>query len=83
MLITPHSDWQCKVLVISFSLSLHSILRTKCTWKLKKKNLPLYIFTKTVWFLLLFRKEHQKLQEKLKAVESKIIVGGENLVCIL
>lgn len=25
-------------------------------------------------------KEHQKLQEKLKAVESKIIVGGENLL---
>ena len=37
-----------------------------------------------LWFLLLLiRKEHQKLQEKLKAVESKIIVGGENLVCIL
>lgn len=28
MLIIPHSDWQCKVLVISFSLSLHSILKT-------------------------------------------------------
>ena len=28
-----------------------------------------------------FRLEHQRLQDKLKAVESKIIVGGVNLVC--
>ena len=55
----------------------------KFTWKLKEKIFFCLVLLRLLWFLLLFRKEHQKLQEKLKAVESKIIVGGENLVCIL
>lgn len=39
-----------------------------------------------IWLLIFcnfYRQEHIKLQEKLKAVESKIIVGGVNLVCKL
>ena len=55
----------------------------KFTWKLKGKIFFCLVLLRLLWFLLLFRKEHQKLQEKLKAVESKIIVGGENLVCVL
>ena len=33
-------------------------------------------------FILIHREEQKKLQEKLKAIESKMIVGGVNLVRI-
>ena len=53
MLITSHSHWQCKVLVISFSLLVCTQYIKQIYLETKGKNLLLLIFTKTAVVLTL------------------------------